>query len=148
MPCFVIFWLLLRPSFFSRPRSFPMMPMPAAEVAVVAIVEVEGACAPEVFMAAPFTPDGSMAEAGATMQEVRGQAIRSPVVLAVQVTPLRAVPVVRSPVIRDMAIEARLTVPPPSVRRAGAYGYYNNNYNNGCYQDTYGNWVCPNQYPY
>ena len=30
---------------------------------------------------------------------------------------------------------------------AGAYGYYNNNYNNGCYQDTYGNWVCPqNQY--
>lgn len=29
----------------------------------------------------------------------------------------------------------------------GAYGYYNNN-NNGCYQDTYGNWVCPNQYPY
>jgi hypothetical protein len=29
---------------------------------------------------------------------------------------------------------------------AGAYGYYNNN--NGCYQDTYGNWVCPNQYPY
>jgi hypothetical protein len=27
----------------------------------------------------------------------------------------------------------------------GAYGYYNNN---GCYQDTYGNWVCPNQYPY
>jgi hypothetical protein len=120
MPCFVIFWLLLRPSFFSRPRSFPMMPMPAAEVAVVAIVEVEGACAPEVFMAAPFTPDGSMAEAGATMQEVRGQAIRSPVVLAVQVTPLRAVPVVRSPVIpeaiRDMAIEARLTVLLPSVR--------------------------------
>jgi hypothetical protein len=28
----------------------------------------------------------------------------------------------------------------------GAYGYYNNY--NGCYQDTYGNWVCPNQYPY
>src|SRR5438270_10262337 len=101
MPCFVIFWLLLRPSFFSRQCSFPMMPMPAAEVAVVAIAEVEGACAPEVFMAAPVTPDGSMAEAGATMQEVRGQAIRSPVVLAVQVTPLRAVPVVRSPVIPE-----------------------------------------------
>jgi hypothetical protein len=30
---------------------------------------------------------------------------------------------------------------------AGAYGYYNN-YNNGCYYDTYGNWVCPGQYPY
>ena len=30
---------------------------------------------------------------------------------------------------------------------AGLYGYYNN-YNNGCYQDTYGNWVCPGQYPY
>jgi hypothetical protein len=30
---------------------------------------------------------------------------------------------------------------------AGAYGYnyYNNN---GCYRDTSGNWVCPNQYPY
>ncbi|MBP0113440.1 MULTISPECIES: hypothetical protein [Bradyrhizobium] len=26
----------------------------------------------------------------------------------------------------------------------GAYGYYNN----GCYQDTYGNWVCPHQNPY
>jgi hypothetical protein len=30
---------------------------------------------------------------------------------------------------------------------AGLYGYYNN-YNNGCYQDTYGNLVCPGQYPY
>lgn len=31
----------------------------------------------------------------------------------------------------------------------GAYGYYNNNsYNSGCHQDTYGNWVCPQQYPY
>jgi hypothetical protein len=30
---------------------------------------------------------------------------------------------------------------------AGLYGYYNN-YNNGCYQDTYGNWVCPGQNPY
>jgi hypothetical protein len=29
----------------------------------------------------------------------------------------------------------------------GAYGYYNN-YNNNCYYDTYGNWVCPQQYPY
>ena len=29
----------------------------------------------------------------------------------------------------------------------GLYGYYNN-YNSGCYQDTYGNWVCPGQYPY
>src|SRR6516165_9805289 len=29
----------------------------------------------------------------------------------------------------------------------GLYGYYNN-YNNGCYQDTYGNWVCPGQYQY
>jgi hypothetical protein len=27
---------------------------------------------------------------------------------------------------------------------AGLYGYYNN----GCYQDTYGNWVCPGQSPY
>jgi len=25
---------------------------------------------------------------------------------------------------------------------AGAYGYYNN-YNSGCYYDTYGNWTCP-----
>src|SRR5438270_7506408 len=106
MPCFVIFWLLLRPSFFSRQCSFPMMPMPAAEVAVVAIAEVEGACAPEVSMAvaivaAPFTRGGSMAEADAITQEVRGQAIRSPVVLAVQVTPLRAVPAVPSPVIPE-----------------------------------------------
>jgi hypothetical protein len=33
---------------------------------------------------------------------------------------------------------------------AGAYGYnyYNNYYNNGCYRDTYGNVVCPNQYQY
>jgi hypothetical protein len=34
---------------------------------------------------------------------------------------------------------------------AGAYGYYNgynNNYNNNCGYDTYGNWVCPQQYPY
>ena len=30
---------------------------------------------------------------------------------------------------------------------AGAYGYYNS-YNNGCTYDSYGNWVCPNQYPY
>ena len=29
----------------------------------------------------------------------------------------------------------------------GLYGYYNN-YNNGCYQDTYGNMVCPGQSPY
>ena len=37
---------------------------------------------------------------------------------------------------------------PPSVpQRRRAYRYYNN-YNNGCYQDTYGNWVCPGQYPY
>lgn len=27
---------------------------------------------------------------------------------------------------------------------AGAYGYYNNS----CYYDTYGSWVCPGQYPY
>jgi hypothetical protein len=94
--------------------------MPAAEVAVEAIAEVEGACAPEVFMAAPFTPDGSMAEADAITQEVRGQAIRSLVVRVAPVTPLRAVPAVRSPAIleaiRDMAIEARLTVLLPSVR--------------------------------
>lgn len=35
---------------------------------------------------------------------------------------------------------------------AGAYGYYGgyygNYYNNGCYQDAYGYWVCPNQYAY
>jgi hypothetical protein len=31
---------------------------------------------------------------------------------------------------------------------AGAYGYYNNYYNNGCYRDSYGNVVCPNQYQY
>ena len=29
----------------------------------------------------------------------------------------------------------------------GAYGAYYGN-NNGCYQDTYGRWVCPNQYGY
>jgi hypothetical protein len=29
---------------------------------------------------------------------------------------------------------------------AGAYGYYNN-YNSSCYYDTYGNQVCPGQYP-
>jgi len=28
----------------------------------------------------------------------------------------------------------------------GLYGYYNNYNNNGCYYDTGGNWVCPNQY--
>jgi hypothetical protein len=28
---------------------------------------------------------------------------------------------------------------------AGAYGYYGN-YNNNCGYDTYGNWVCPQQY--
>nr|WP_234680342.1 hypothetical protein [Bradyrhizobium sp. Oc8] len=28
---------------------------------------------------------------------------------------------------------------------AGAYGYYNNS---NCYYDTYGNQVCPGQYPY
>jgi hypothetical protein len=28
---------------------------------------------------------------------------------------------------------------------AGAYGYYNN-YNSGCYYDTYGNWTCPYRY--
>jgi hypothetical protein len=27
---------------------------------------------------------------------------------------------------------------------AGAYGYYNN----GCYYDSYGSYVCPGQYPY
>jgi hypothetical protein len=33
---------------------------------------------------------------------------------------------------------------------AGAYGYYNNYNNSGCYQDSYGNYVCPyqNQYQY
>ncbi|MBW7971378.1 hypothetical protein [Bradyrhizobium sp. BR 10289] len=31
---------------------------------------------------------------------------------------------------------------------AGAYGYYNNYYGSGCYYDTYGNYVCPGQYPY
>src|SRR5437762_7527941 len=31
---------------------------------------------------------------------------------------------------------------------AGAYGYYNNGYNSGCYRDSYGNPVCPQQYPY
>ena len=102
-----------------------MMPMPAAEVAVEAIAEVEGACAPEVFMAvaivaAPFTRGGSMAEADAITQEVRGQAIRLPVVRVVLVTPLRAVPAAPSPAIpaaiRDMATEARLTELLPSVR--------------------------------
>ena len=27
-------------------------------------------------------------------------------------------------------------------------GYYGNYNNNGCYQDAYGYWVCPNQYAY
>jgi hypothetical protein len=27
----------------------------------------------------------------------------------------------------------------------GAYGYYGNQ---GCYNDRYGNYVCPGQYPY
>ena len=31
---------------------------------------------------------------------------------------------------------------------AGAYGYYYGGYNNGCYQNSYGAWVCPRQYPY
>ena len=31
---------------------------------------------------------------------------------------------------------------------AGAYGYYGGYYNNRCYQDGYGNPVCPQQYPY
>jgi hypothetical protein len=32
---------------------------------------------------------------------------------------------------------------------AGAYGYYGGGYyNNRCYQDGYGNTVCPQQYPY
>jgi hypothetical protein len=31
---------------------------------------------------------------------------------------------------------------------AGLYGYYNNYGNNGCYYDTFGNWVCPGQYPH
>ena len=31
---------------------------------------------------------------------------------------------------------------------AGAYGYYGGQYNNGCYRDSYGNVVCPGQYPY
>ena len=31
---------------------------------------------------------------------------------------------------------------------AGAYGYYGSYYNNRCYQDGYGNTVCPQQYPY
>src|SRR3954464_15577934 len=96
-----------------------MTPMPAAE-AVAAIAEVEGACAPEVCMAAPFTPVGSMAEADGITQEGRGQAIRSPVGRVAPVTLLRDAPAVRSPVIleaiRDMAIEARLTVLLPSVR--------------------------------
>jgi hypothetical protein len=30
----------------------------------------------------------------------------------------------------------------------GAYGYYGGGYNGGCYQDGYGNVVCPQQYPY
>ena len=30
---------------------------------------------------------------------------------------------------------------------AGAYGYYGG-YNSGCYQNEYGAWVCPRQYPY
>jgi hypothetical protein len=29
----------------------------------------------------------------------------------------------------------------------GAYGYYGG-YNSGCYQNSYGAWVCPRQYPY
>jgi len=94
--------------------------MPAAEVAVVAIAEVEGACAPEVSMAAPFTPDESTGEADAITQGGRGRAIPSPVVRVVQVTPLRAVLAARSPAIlegiRDMAIEAQLTEPLPSVQ--------------------------------
>ena len=71
-------------------------------------------------VAVPFTRGGSMAEADAITLEVRGRAIRSPVVRVVLVTPLRAVPAAPSPVIleaiRDMAIEARLTVLLPSVR--------------------------------
>jgi hypothetical protein len=32
---------------------------------------------------------------------------------------------------------------------AAAGAYYGSGYNNnGCYYDTYGNWVCPGQYPY
>ena len=30
----------------------------------------------------------------------------------------------------------------------GAYGYYNGTYNNNCGYDSYGNYVCPNQYQY
>ena len=30
----------------------------------------------------------------------------------------------------------------------GAYGYYNGGYNNSCYYDNAGNYVCPNQYQY
>jgi hypothetical protein len=45
---------------------------------------------------------------------------------------------------------ARLTAPPPERRQpVHAYGYYNNYYNGGCYYDTYGNRICPQQqYPY
>jgi len=61
-------------------------------------------------------------------------------------------PIVRHPVARTAARRG--------VYRGAAYGaaavgaaaagaaYYNGYNNNGCYRDAYGNWICPNQYPY
>ncbi|MDA9493010.1 hypothetical protein XI08_28900 [Bradyrhizobium sp. CCBAU 11361] len=124
MPCFVIFSQLLRPSFFSPLRSFPMMPTPVAVAVVAVFAAVEEACGPgastvAAIVAARFTPAGSTAvEDTAIASEAHARAIRSPVVRAVQVTPLPVGQVVRSPAIRavrSLVIPATATAAQPTV---------------------------------
>ncbi|MDA9393955.1 hypothetical protein WN73_25980 [Bradyrhizobium sp. CCBAU 45394] len=96
-----------------------MMPTPVVVAVVAVIAAVEEACGPGAFtvaaiVAARFTPDGSTAVAGAAIaSEARDRAIRSPVVRAVQVTPLPVGQAARSPVIPGTATAAQPTVPPP-----------------------------------
>jgi hypothetical protein len=89
-----------------------MMPTPV-------VAAVEEACGPgastvAAIVAARFTPAGSTAVADtAIASEAHDRAIRSPVVRAVQVTPLPVGQVVRSLVIPGTATAAQPTVLPP-----------------------------------
>src|ERR1051325_10298898 len=98
-----------------------MTPTPVAVAVVAVFVAVEEACAREAstvaaIVAARFTPAGSMVVADAAIaSEAHDRAIRSPVVRAVQVTPLPVGQAVRLLVIHGTVTAAQPTVLPPGL---------------------------------
>jgi hypothetical protein len=98
-----------------------------------------------VLVCATLGPDDALARGGRGGRFHGGGAHRGGAVHAGHYHGVAGHPVARTAARRGVYRGAAYGAAAVGAAAAGAayYGRYNNN---GCYQDSYGSWVCPNQY--